>query len=58
MVSPMVVARHSPMLRVVDVSISDGIRSFTIAEFASVMASLDIANTVDGSPDRGPKVRE
>jgi hypothetical protein len=44
--------------RLVDVSISDGIRSFTIAEFASAMASLDIANTVNATPDRGPKVRE
>ena len=44
--------------RLADVSISDGIRSFTIAEFASAMASLDIAKTVDAAADRGPKVRE
>jgi len=39
-----------------DVSISDGVRSFTIAEFASAMASRDIKNTVDADADRGPKV--
>lgn len=38
-----------------DVSISDGIRNFTIAEFASAMASLDIESTVDAAADRGPK---
>jgi hypothetical protein len=41
----------------IDVSISDGVRSFTIAEFASAMASLDIENTVDAAAGRGPKVR-
>ena len=41
-----------------DISISDGVRSFTIAEFASAMASLEIENTVDAAADRGPKVRE
>ena len=41
-----------------DVSISDGFRSFTIAEFASAMVSLEIENTVDAAGDRGPKVRE
>lgn len=40
-----------------DVSISDGVRSFTIAEFSSAMASLDIENTVDAAVGRGPKVR-
>ena len=44
--------------RLADVSISDGIRTFTIAEFASAMASLDIANTVDTAADQGLKVRE
>ena len=39
------------------VTISDGVRSFTIAEFASAMASLDIANTLDATSGRGPKVR-
>jgi phosphopantetheinyl transferase (holo-ACP synthase) len=41
-----------------DVSISDGIRHFTIAEFASKMALLEIENTADAAADRGPKVRE
>ena len=49
--------------RLADVSIRDGIRTFTIAEFASAMASLDIAsldiaNTVDTAADQGLKVRE
>ena len=44
--------------RLADVSISDGIRTFTIAGFASAMASLDIANTVDTAADQGLKVRE
>ena len=39
------------------VTISDGVRSFTIAEFASAMASLNIANTLDATSGRGPKVR-
>jgi hypothetical protein len=42
----------------VDVSISDGIRSFTIAEFASAMASLDFANTANAAPDRAGKDHE
>ena len=33
--------------RFADVSISDGIRTFTIAEFASAMASLDIAKAAN-----------
>ena len=41
-----------------DISISDGVRSFTIAEFASAMASLEIENTVDATADRGPEVCE
>ena len=44
--------------RLTDVSISDGFRSFTIAEFASAMASLEIENTVDAAADPAPKVRE
>ena len=44
--------------RFADVTIRDGIRTFTIAEFASAMASLDIANTVDAASDQGLKVRE
>lgn len=39
------------------VTVSDGVRSFTIAEFASAMVSLDIAKTLDAtSSDRKPKV--
>jgi hypothetical protein len=34
-----------------DVSISDGIRSFTIAEFSSVMALMEIANTVEAAAE-------
>jgi hypothetical protein len=37
--------------RVTDVSISDGIRSFTIAEFSSVMALTEIANTVEAAAE-------
>jgi hypothetical protein len=37
------------------VSISDGIRHFTIAEFASKMALLEIENTVDAAADGGPR---
>jgi len=44
--------------RLTDASISDGFRSFTIVEFASAMASMEIENTVDGAGDRGSKVRE
>jgi hypothetical protein len=38
------------------VTISDGVRSFTITDFASAMAFLEIANTV--GDDRRPKVQE
>ena len=41
-----------------DVFICDGVRSFTISEFASAMATLEIENTLDAASDRGPKVRE
>ena len=40
------------------VIISDGVRSFTITDFASAMAFLDIANTVGATSDRRPKVQE
>jgi hypothetical protein len=36
------------------VTISDGVRSFTITDFAS----LEIANTVGAASDRRPKVQE
>ena len=35
--------------RFIDVSISDGIKSFTIAEFSSAMALAEIANTQHNS---------
>ena len=45
--------------RLTDVSISNGIfGNFTIAEFASKMALLEIEKTVDAASDQGPKVRE
>jgi pterin-4a-carbinolamine dehydratase len=40
------------------VTISDGVRSFSITDFASAMAFLDIANTVGATSDRRPKVQE
>jgi hypothetical protein len=36
-----------------NVTISDGTKSYTIAEFSSVMALLEIANTVDADGTRG-----
>ena len=41
--------------RLADVSISDGTRSFTIAEFAFAMASLDIAKTDYAATKPTPK---
>jgi pterin-4a-carbinolamine dehydratase len=40
------------------VIISDGVRSFTITDFASAMAFLEIAKTVCAMSDRRPKVQE
>ena len=40
------------------VTISDGVRSYTITDFASAMAFLEIANTVGAASDGGPKVQE
>ena len=40
------------------VTISDGVRSFSIIDFASAMAFLEIANTVGAPSDRRPKVPE
>ena len=40
------------------VTIRDGVRSFTITDFASAMAFLEIANTVGATSDRRPKVQE
>ena len=44
--------------RLTCVTISDGVRSFTITDFASAMAFLEIANTVGATSDRRPKVQE
>jgi phosphopantetheinyl transferase (holo-ACP synthase) len=44
--------------RLTDISISDDVRSFTITEFASAMASLEIENTVDAAANRDPEVCE
>ena len=39
------------------VAISDGVRSFSITDFASAMAFLEIANTVGATSDGGPRFR-
>ena len=44
--------------RFTDVSISDGIKKYTIAEFASVMALKEIANTVEAVAEVGLKVEK
>ena len=44
--------------RLNDISISDGIKSFTIAEFASAMALAEIANTVEADVEPGLKVKK
>jgi hypothetical protein len=41
--------------RLTDVSINDGIRCYSIAEFASVMALAEIANTVASAEPRWAK---
>jgi hypothetical protein len=41
--------------RLTDVSINDGIRSYSIAEFASVMALAEIANTAASAEQRWAK---
>ena len=43
--------------RFTDVSISDGIKVFTITEFASVMALTEIHNTVEAASEVKPKAR-
>ena len=40
------------------VTISDGVRSFSITDFVSAMEFLEIANTVCATFDRRPKVQE
>ena len=44
--------------RFTGVSISDGIKKYTIAEFASVMALKEIANTVEAVAEVGLKVEK
>ena len=44
--------------RLTCVTVSDGVRSFSITDFASAMAFLEIANTVCATSDRRPKVQE
>jgi len=44
--------------RFTGVSISDGIKKYTIAEFASVMALKEIANTVEAAAEVGLKVEK
>jgi hypothetical protein len=39
------------------VTVSDGIRSFSITDFASAMAFLEIANTVGAASDGGQRFR-
>ena len=41
-----------------DVSISDGNKSYSIAEFSSTMALKEIANTVEAAAERGPKAKK
>ena len=41
--------------RLTDISISDGNRSYSIAEFASVMALAEIANTEASAEQNGPE---
>jgi hypothetical protein len=43
--------------RFTNVSISDGIKAFTIAEFASVMALTEIRNTVEAASKVKPKAK-
>jgi hypothetical protein len=41
--------------RFTNVSICDGVKSYSIDGFASVMALKEIANTVEAAAERGPK---
>ena len=41
--------------RFTNVSISDGVKSYSIDGFASAMALKEIANTVEAAAERGPK---
>jgi hypothetical protein len=44
--------------RFTNVSISDGVNSYSIDGFASVMALKEIANTVEAAAERGPKAKK
>jgi hypothetical protein len=41
--------------RFTNISICDGVKSYSIDGFASVMALKEIANTVEAAAERGPK---
>ena len=43
--------------KLTDVSISDGIKSYSIAGFASAMAPQEIANTVEAAVEPGLKAK-
>jgi len=43
--------------RLINVTIGDGIKNYTIAEFSSVMALLEIANTVEADRVLEPKAK-
>jgi len=43
--------------RFTDVSIYDGIKSYSIDEFASVMALQEMENTVEAAAELGPKAK-
>ena len=43
--------------RLINVTINDGTKSYTIAEFSSAMALLEIANTVEVDVPLGPKAK-
>jgi hypothetical protein len=38
-----------------NISVNDGVRSYSIAEFSLVMALLEIANTAEAAAEQGPK---
>ncbi len=43
--------------RFTNISINDGTKSYTVAEFSSVMALKQIANTVEPAAELGPKAK-
>ena len=44
--------------RFTDISINDGARSYSVAEFSSVMALLEIANTTEADAAQGAKTKQ